>query len=231
MDYPNNFDIKSFPAGKTIAFSRSVSVWISVIFVLIIALCGFILLGMRLKTNYPFLISVDPFTKEWTVVTYPGKDKKESVPQYQIIQEKLVRDFTVNWFSISNQDYINEERWAECDQEDCNADEQFKPDNINCAIYCKSDENVFEEFTEKVVPEYRARVQASENWTVGPLLITPTSISETSGVWQVFATIDSTVNSSFKVLSFITIKQNQDAYPATLGYYVTKFNSYRIPNE
>ena len=143
MDYPNDFNVKSFPAGKTIAFSRVVSIWILIIFFLIITLCSVLLLGVRFKKNYPFLISIDPFTEEWNVVTYPGKNRKESVPQYQIIQEKLVHDFVTNWFTISNDNLLNEERWEKCSLGDCTKTEQFNPDNVKCAISCKSDSAVF----------------------------------------------------------------------------------------
>ena len=147
MDYPNGFNIKSFPAGKTIAFSRSVSIWISIAFFLIVALCGFLLLGIHFKQNYPFLISIDPFTEDWTVIAYPGKNEKETIHQYQIVQEKLVRDFTTNWFTISGDAQTNEMRWKECEIEQCANGEQFNPDNIDCAISCKSDIYVFEDFS------------------------------------------------------------------------------------
>ena len=88
MDYPNGFNIKSFPAGKTIAFSRSVSIWISIAFFLIVALCGFLLLGIHFKQNYPFLISIDPFTDDWVVVAYP--EESQTVSQYKYIQEKFI---------------------------------------------------------------------------------------------------------------------------------------------
>ncbi len=231
MDYPNDFDIKSFPAGKTIAFSRSVSVWISIVFFLIVAMCGFMLLGLHFKTNYPFLISIDPFTEEWSVITYPGKNQKESVHQYQIVQEKLVRDFVTDWFTISNDAQRNNARWEKCDIEQCAESDQFNPDNIKCALFCRSDSAVFEEFSENVLPEYTAYANANGKWTVGRMLITPTMVNQTSGTWQVVATIYTNMNTAFNVLTFITIEQDQDTYPATLGYYIKSFNSYRITNE
>ena len=231
MDYPNDFNIKSFPAGKTIAFSRSVSIWISIVFFLIVAMCGFLLLGIHFKSNYPFLISIDPYTDEWSVITYPGKHEKESINQYQIVQEKLVRDFITDWFTISGDMATNEKRWAQCEIEDCAKDDQFNPDNIKCAIYCKSDISVFEEFTKNVLPDYRAYANASGKWTVARMLITPNVVNKTSGTWQVITTVQPDMNIAFDVLTFITIEQDQEKYPATLGYYIKTFNSYRITNE
>ena len=231
MDYPNGFDIKSFPAGKTIAFSRSVAVWIAIVFFLIVAACGFILLGRHYKQNYPFLISVDPFTEEWSVITYPNKSQKESIHQYQIVQEKLVRDFVTNWFTISGDMNENEERWQSCAVEECADNEQFVPGNITCAISCKSADNVFESFNENVLPDYRAYAGASGTWTVGRMLITPSAVNQTSGTWQAVVSVQPALSAAFQALVFITIEQDQNKYPATLGYYIKEFNSYRIENE
>lgn len=231
MEYPNDFNIKSFPAGKTIALSRSVSIWISIVFFLIVAACGFILLGIHYKQNYPFLISVDPFTNEWEVVTYPEKNEKEIAHQYQIFQEKLVRDFVKNWFTISGDSQANEMRWQQCSDEDCSQSEQINPDNTKCAISCKSNAAVFGEFTKNVLPDYRAYAESSGKWSVGPLLITPNDINQTSSTWQVIVPVQPAMSAPFDALVFITIEQDQTKYPATLGYYVTSFNSYRIMNE
>ena len=81
------------------------------------------------------------------------------------------------------------------------------------------------------MPEYRAYANASGRWAVGPMLITPTQINQTSGTWQVVTTIYPAMSASFDVLTFITIEQDQNKYPATLGYYIKTFNSYRINNE
>ena len=232
MDYPNNFDVPSFSAGKTVAFSRGISVWISIVFFLIIAACGFILLGLHLKKNYPFLISVDPYTDEWTVVAYP-REQKETVQQYQVIQEIFVKEYVKNWFTISGNNEINEMRWNMCNIEKCSEAIQFKPNNINCAIACKSSKKLVEYFEDNILPEYQARVEKGhETWTVDGMLITPQNkLNEKSGTWQVIANITSSISGPFTVLSFIEIKRDTDAYPATFGYYVQDFNSYRIANE
>lgn len=231
MDYPNGFNIKSFPAGKTVALSRTFAIWISIAFFLIVAMCAFLLLGVHFKKNYPFLISVDPFTEEWNVITYPGKTEKESVHQYQIIQEKLVSDFVKNWFTISGDKHANEARWRGCNAEECTQSEQINPDNIECAISCRSDISVFEEFTNNVLPDYRAYAEASGKWSAERMLITPNKVNETYGAWQVVASVYPSMSQPFDVLVFITIEQDQNKYPATLGYYIKTFNSYRIVNE
>lgn len=229
MDYPSNFDTSTFPAGKTIALSRTVSIWTAIVFFLIFCACGFVLLVTKYKTNYPFLISIDPITYDWSVIAYPKQNKKTDINQYQIIQERLVKNYVTNWFTISNDPEINGQRWLECSIDDCKATEQFKPGNIKCALSCSSDEKLYEQFAIKVLPEYHERIkQANETWTVGDMQILPTSISENSSKWQVIVTINSSITSQFVVLVFIDINRNPDLYPANLGYYVQDFNAYRI---
>lgn len=229
MDYPNNFNIPAFPAGKTIALARSVSIWISIVFFLIIAACGFFLLGIHLKKNFPFLISIDSLTGEWVVVTYPGEHEK-SIPQYQYIQEKLVHDFVKDWFTISANQNINEDIWKRCSVDECNAPEQFNPTNKVCALSCKASSTLFDIFTSRVLTDYKARIaQADEKWTPRKnIIITPKNVSESHSIWQVYTTINSSVNGNFDVLVFVDIERDINLYPSTFGYYINQFNAYRV---
>ena len=191
MEYPNDFDIASFPAGKTIALSRSVSIWILIVFFFIFVVCGFVIFTRSLKTNYPFLVSIDPFTDEWNVIAYPNKSEN-SVLQYEIIQEKLVNDFVNDWFTISANSAVNESRWKKCSVEECQATEQFEPTNINCGISCKSDESVFDEFQTKVLPQYLAMIDlAAETWKIKGRQFMPITMSEKESKWQVYLTVES----------------------------------------
>jgi len=230
LDYPNNFNVPAFPAGKTIAFTRTVSVWISIVFFFIVVVCGFLLLNIHFRTNFPFLISINPVTEDWAVIAYPN-EKKKPIPQYQYIQEKLVHDFVKDWFSISNDMETNEKTWEACSIEECQNYVQFNPMTKKCALSCKSDAAVFDEFVKKVLPNYRARIsQAKEKWTIPTkgLLINPAITSEDSSKWQVYAVVNSSVMGNFNVLIFIDVERDIDLYPSTFGYYIKQFNSYRI---
>lgn len=168
--------------------------------------------------------------EEWRIVTYPDMQKK-SIPQYQYIQQKLVDDFVKDWFTISNNPDINDDIWQKCSLDECNSPEQFNPDNKFCALSCKSAESVFDVFTKKVLPDYKARIeQASETWEISRdvLLSLPEKISENTSRWQVYVNIRSSVNGIFRVLAFVEIERNVNSYPVTFGYYISKFNSYRI---
>jgi len=231
LDYPNNFNVPAFPAGKTIALTRSVSVWIAVVFLLIVSACVFLLLSVHLRKNFPFLISVNPITEDWNVIAYPG-EKEKPIPQYHYIQEKLVHDFVKDWFTISESKTTNEQIWADCSKEECEAPEQFNPHNKHCAISCKSDTLVFADFAKNVLPNYQARVaQASEKWSIsskGGILLNPHDVSESGSKWQVYAVVNSSVMGNFDVLIFVDVERKVDLYPATFGYYINQFSAYRI---
>lgn len=230
MNYPNDFNIPAFPAGKTIAFTRTVSIWISVVFFLIVVACGFLLLNIHFRKNFPFLISINPITEDWNVIAYPG-EKEKPVKQYQYIQEKLVHDFVKDWFTISDDMETNEQIWQKCSAEECGDSEQFNPTTKKCAISCKSDISVFDVFVKNIIPNYRARInQAKEKWSVSPrgLLINPAIVSENSSKWQVYATVNSSVMGNFDILIFVDVERNIDLYPATFRYYINQFNSYRM---
>lgn len=233
MDYPNNFNIPAFPAGKTIALTRSVSVWILIVFFLIVAACCFILLGNRFKTNYPFLISVDPITDEWTVVAYPNEEQK-TLQQYEIFQEKLINDFVVNWFTVSNNQTINDARWTECSideckcsDKDCENPEFFDSENLTCALACRCNSDVFKDFQEKVLPTYK---ESNETWNViGKQILPIFDVSENGGKWQVYITVQNPESKRyFNVLGFVDVDRDVDSYSATFGYYIKQFNAYRV---
>ena len=229
MDYPNRFDTPAFPAGKSIALSRVIAIQILIVFFLIICACGVLIFFIKSEKNYPFLISVDPLTDEWNVVAAPYKNRENVIEQYQLIQEKLVNDFTDNWFSISSKQSVNNARWAECSVDECSFADQYNPKNQECALFCMSGTDLFTQFSTKVLPEYTARInQASETWVVEKKDIMPYYVTEDSSKWQVYAQIKSNINGVFNVLAFVDIRRTDDLHPVTMGYYVDDFNAYRV---
>jgi len=236
LGYPNEYEVPAIPAGKSLAFSRTMSIWILTALFVIVALCALLLGVIHLKKSYPIFISFDSITNEWYVASYPDKDSK-TLEQFQVVQEKLVHDFIINWFTITNDPANNEMRWQECDVSYCAQDiEQIQPNILykECATFCVSSTSLFEQFTENIVPDYTARMNAEETWMVDTktslLDISPIGkVSAQGSSWQVSATIHSNRQGSFNILAFINIAKDSDRFPATLGYYVDDFNSYRIP--
>ena len=190
------------------------------------------LLLVKSRNNFPLLISADPMTSDWTVVAYPEKTRK--ITTDEIIQENLVRKYVEYWFNINRDNAINESLWKVCENHDCNSLEQYDPMNKQCALFCSSGSEIFQQFTEKIIPEYRARIeQKSETMRVVSQLITPPVQTETGpNIWQSFATIDSSLNGRFSVLVFLELGQDKKGkYSANLGYYVKDFNAYRMSGD
>ncbi|MCQ2562523.1 MAG: hypothetical protein MJ158_02835 [Alphaproteobacteria bacterium] len=228
MNYPEDFDIKTFPAGKTIACSRLMAIVVSVVFFLIIACCVFMLLCGRFKQNYPFVISVDSITNDWSVLTYPDKDNDTPVESYQIMQEMMLVDYIKHRFTITPDMESNEQRWKKCEINECDDSTCFNPNNNECAIYCLSSQNAFESFTNSVVPQYINNFQNGEYWIPKPnMLITPMKLTEKSSEWQIIAEIESNIKGSFNVLIFVNILQDIKHFPATMGYYINSFSAYK----
>ena len=228
MNYPNDFNTPAFPAGKTIAFSRSVSIWISIVLFCVIVACGLVLLLNVSRRNYPFLISTDPITSDWTVVAYIQDNQK--IATNTIVQETLVANYVDYWFSIYKNNEINEEMWQPCKPTDCDKVNQYMPGNHKCALFCTSDKDLFNKFTSDVLPEYRNRVnEASETIRVVSRLLTPPTIpDENGGLWQAYVVLESSVNQRFEVLAFIDIAKQVGTHASTMGYYVKDFNAYRM---
>jgi len=229
LNYPNDFETPAFPAGKSIALSRTMAIWMAVVSFLIIAACAMLIVVGRVKKNYPFIISTDPLTNDWNVIAYQDKTESKTIQQYQVIQEKLVSDYVTNWFTISSDNTNNEKRWQTCDETDCDATNQLNPNNLKCLMFCLSSNSLFKEFSEKIVPEYTERMsQKNETWEVQRLLITPSTVTEQIGAWQVYAKIKSNINGNFNVLVFISVGYNSKSHSSTLGYYIENFAAYRV---
>ena len=234
MNYPNDFDTPAFPAGKTIAFSRAVSIWVAIVSFLIVCACGLMLLMLKTQNKFPFLIAQDPYTFDWDVVAY--LDKVEKVTPSRIIQETIVKKYVQNWFNITRFNALNESLWQECTQNDCAQPEQFDPTNGKCALFCDSSPELFHQFTTKILPEYRIRSsQDAETVIVYDWLFIPPAKHDAclpsnidQCLWHAYLKLNSSVRGKFEVLVFIELGYEDGMHPATLGYYVKDFNSYRI---
>lgn len=205
------------------------SIWTAITFFMIVVVCGFILFCQHFTKQYPVLISINPTTNEWKVIAYPDKEA-ETVNRYQVIQEKLVHDYITNWFTISTNEATNEARWKNCEvKEDCSKPEIFSPINITCALACKSSRNLYQEFVDNVLPVYRTKIaENAEFWKPERPQVVPGKIDENGSFWRGTVSVNTSNNESFKVLFFITVARDSLLYPATFGYYINEFYTYRI---
>jgi hypothetical protein len=54
------------------------------------------------------------------------------------------------------------------------------------------------------------------------------AITENGSAWQIRARIVSNIDPPIEILGYATVAKNSESYHKTLGYYVEKFDVYRI---
>lgn len=230
MAYPDDFDTSAFPAGKRIAVSRTAGIWVMVSFLLIIFCCAALPWIQSNMTIEPFVIYVDGAHGNWELVG--RQNVKEREPYYISVQQALVSIFTEKWFTLSDNAEKNAEHWSYCDREtECkNRIESTLYGNAKCDLYCLADDELYRNFTKKVLPLYQTTASFGERWYANPskIIAKPNGkITESGGSWVVRAHIRSSISGDFDVIAYVQIGYNKQLYPQTLGYYVSGFNSYR----
>lgn len=228
MEYPDNFEIPVFPAGKRIAVSRAMAIWISVVFLLIIFTSIILLWSYKSQRFSPLIVFTND-NGEWGVIDNNANNKK--LPVSYTMQEYVVGNFVQEWFRISDNNSENELSWSECEREKCRNDALTFGSGI-CSLYCSSGEDLFSRFTQDVIPNYQSYINAGQYWKIdkSTIIIKPVGkISENGGTWYITADViyDGKKN-SFKIEAFVKVALNTVNYPQTMGFYVADFNSYRI---
>lgn len=230
MDYPDDFENSAFPAGKRVAVSRTMGIWIAVAFLIIIGFCVALPWLRANQTVNPFVIYVDSTRGEWQLVGRPLGEK--NIPYYQSVQRALVGIFTEKWFTISANAQKNARAWERCNREtECTRHVPNTFANVDgCDIYCISGEGMYQNFVTDVLPQYRAYESAGERWYIDPNKITVFSggkITANGGTWVARARVYSNINGHFDIIAYVKVAYDVARYPQTLGYYITGFNAYR----
>ena len=229
LRYPDNFNTPTFPAGPRIALSRMMAIGIMVVFVLIIAVGGLILWASRSQQIHPFLVSIDNFTGAWHVV---GHDHGErTITRNRAMQESVVARFTSDWFTVSGNIDENDARWNSfADKSECNADNAPQ----NSQLFCNSSDDVYKQFSEKMIPEYQLLVSNNETWNVDvdDIYVHATGdVGENGGTWRVMTEIKSNAQQTIPIVVYVTLGRNNEQYPRNMGFFVTGFNAYRTTDE
>lgn len=232
MQYPDEFDVPAFPAGKRIAVSRAMGVAVMTVFLLIVFACGMLLWAQRSVQVHPFLVSINNITGQWDIVGHHHHEVPE-MPATRMLQESLLGNYVQYWFQIRDDEVVNAAIWQSCDrQTHCNPERKTGIDTNACTIYCMSGDNVYNNFVAAVVPDYQLRFARGELWQIDlPSLNTMPvgQITENGGYWQIKVKLYSNKNMNpMNVLAYARVARNMDAYPKTMGYYVAEFNAYRI---
>ncbi len=231
MEYPSDFNTPAFPAGKSVAIARFMAIGSCVLFVLVLFMCAMLFWAARSQRIDPFIVSVDNFTGQWTVVGHTHGNGPIEYPVIQSLQESMLGNFTADWFTISDESE-NNAMWQTCERtEACKTDNTFAYGDKTCALFCASGQDLFSQFIYNVVPDYQERVANGEQWTVNKnkIYMEPVGrVSENGGTWRIKTTIQSNISGNIDVIAFAKVARNTSLYPQTLGYYVADFNAYKI---
>lgn len=227
MMYPDDFNTPAFPSGKYVAISRFMAVSVMVLFFLIVCVCGVILWVKNTQSTSPFLISITPGGERWTLVSHENHTKQ--LPVYFVLQESVVNNFARQWFTISDNILENTATWSD----GCSRDsDECKIGGTNtCAIFCDTDDNVFNNFKKHVLPVYEdMETNESAVWRVTSVRARPVdvrAISKNGGTWRLTVHVDTGgVDTVF--FGFARVGYNSIEYPKTMGYYISDFNMFRM---
>ena len=230
MNYPDDFNTPTFPAGKSIAVSRAMGVGIMSAFLIIIFLGALLIWTIRSARVEPYILATDGINDQWRVVMAGNETPTLNMTDAQLLQQSLVWRFTQNWFGISRNADKNAAIWAtECKREQCTGD---TGDTRNCAIFCAAGDDLFYRFSTDVLPNYSAIASTGANWfpVSESIRIDPIGrVSNDGGTWRIQLTVLTDGGTgAFDVIAYAKVARNTKYYPATWGYYVNDFNAYRI---
>lgn len=230
LDYPDDFDISAFPAGKWIAISRSMGIWSITLFLVIIACCIALPWIQNNQTVHPYIIYVNGERGEWELI---GREKvNKDIAYYQSVQHSLVGIFTKKWFTISGNPGANANNWGRQNRDTVCAQTipTTMPQPDGGDIYCIADEGLYQTFVSSVLPLYQTYESFGEQWYIDAdkIEITPNGpVTSNGGAWIIRAGVQSNINGKFDVIAYVCVGYEPNRYPQTLGYYIKSFNAYR----
>ena len=197
LKYPDDFDVPAFPAGRSVAVVRAVSVAVMVVFLVIAFLCGLLFWTQRSVKIHPFLVSINSITGQWDVVGHQHKEMAE-LSVDRALQESVIGKFLRSWFQISHDEELNHARWESCDRAtECTISGNASSLTNKCGIYCVAEDGLYLQFITQIVPRYQTRVANGEVWEIdmASLQITPIgAVSAAGGMWQIRANILSNIS-------------------------------------
>lgn len=233
MNYPADYDMPNFPAGKKIFSARLAGIVVMILFLMIFFALGLLFWAQKSVQVQPFLVSINSLTGQWKTIDN-NDEKSINITVAQSMQESVLTKFVQYWFWVSDSDIVNSARWRECDRKiDCGLEVEKKGIDIegDCAIYCLVGNDLYKKFVENVLPTYQSVILNNNVWQTDlhSLILTPIgNINNAGGIWQVQFTVLQNGQKPLRILGYANVANNYDAYQKTLGYHVTKFNAYKI---
>lgn len=229
MNYPDDFNVPTFAAGKSIAVSRAMGIGILSGFLIIIFLCGLLIWTIRSTHVEPYILATGGINDEWQIIMPVANERPEiKMTSNQIMQQSVVWKFAQNWFSIFPDSNVNDNLWdTTCEREDCDTTDGSTP----CQIFCTSGDNLFTRFKDDILPQYTDLENNGTQWSVvaDSIRITPVdAITNAGGTWRVQMMVDTNRGETMHILAYAKVAQSKKPYPKTAGYYIADFNAYRV---
>ena len=229
MNYPDDFNTRTFPAGKSIAISRAMGVGIMTAFLLIVFLCGLIIWTIRSARVEPYILATGGFNDQWRIVMAGDVTPTTRMTDAQLFQQSLIWKFAQNWFNISPNHDRNAAVWnTECEYDQCLSEESGTRE---CTLFCLTGQKLFSDFSEHILSQYKNYETMGATWMVVPesMRIAPIgTILPNGGTWRVQLTILTGGTGAMDIVAYATIERNTKRFPRTMGYYVSDFNAYRV---
>ncbi|MBO4626183.1 MAG: hypothetical protein J5679_02830 [Alphaproteobacteria bacterium] len=230
MNYPDDFNVPTFTAGKSIAVSRVMGIGIMTGFLLIICLCIFVVWAVRSTHVEPYILATGGINDQWTIIKPGSEQPTIEMTGKQVIQESLVWKFVQQWFSISPNTDENKNMWqTSCERSKC---ENTNISNV-CGLFCSTGDSLFLRFKNDILPTYEKLATAHEYWTpvINSIRITPVgTITEFGGTWRIQMMVKRGKNETLDVLAYAKVANDPKTHinAKTLGYYIADFNAYRM---
>ena len=230
MNYPDDFNTPTFPAGKSIAISRAMGIGIMSAFFMVVFLCAILIWTIHSTRVEPYILATDGINDQWRIIKTGPETPTLNMTDTQLFQQSLVWRFTKNWFGISRNHDRNANVWeTKCKREQCTGD---NGETQHCAIFCMSGDDLFYRFSDGVLPTYVALESAGATWfpVSDSIRIDPIgNVSQDGGTWRVQLTIlTDNMTAAMDVVAYATVARNTKYYPMTWGYYINNFNAYRV---
>ena len=228
MNYPDDFNVPTFAAGKSVAVSRAMGVGIMAGFFIIVFLCGILIWTIRSVHVEPYILATGGVNDEWQIVR-PGDGEVPEIKMTanQAVQESLVWKFANDWFTISQDAALNANMWDDsCRRTDCDTTDGSTP----CKLFCVTGDDLFHRFVDNILPTYVDIADAGGYWIpiANSIRITPVGrVTDVGGTWRVQIPV-STDDNTMQIMAYAKVARNIKSHPNTMGYYVADFNAYRI---
>jgi len=230
LNYPDDYNVPTFAAGKSVALSRAMSIGIIASFFIIICLCGLLVWTTRSVHVEPYILATGGINDQWQIIKPGGEQPQIEMTGNQIIQQSLVWNFVQQWFAILPDTNENERVWqTSCARADCDSNDTSN----NCAIFCDTSDALFIRFKNDILPEYKKYVAENEYWTpdVKTIRVTPVgNINDNGGTWRVQVSVSTSTKKTFNIIAYAKVARDTKTHinPKTLGYYIADFNAYRM---